>query len=125
MIDTKSKVYWEAIMVIANEMPNGYIETVILNILSKGDSYGYDITSQIEIDGKGQIVINDSCIYTILNQLERDELITTYWGEGIGGARRRYYSITPNGRKEFQRKANEWRATIKVLNNLMEGDRDD
>lgn len=112
-------------MVISGDILRGHTETFILNILSKGDSYGYEMTKNIHAESEGLIDIKDATIYTALSRMEKEELITTYWGEGVGGARRRYYSITPYGRKRHKELISEWKITYKVLNRLIGGDIDD
>lgn len=112
-------------MVISSEILRGHTETITLNILIKGDSYGYDITKQIHSQSEGLVNIKDATIYTALSRMEKEELITTYWGEGVGGARRKYYSITPSGKKKYKELVDDWKITVKVLNKLIGGDNND
>lgn len=109
-------------MVISSDILRGHTETMILNILSHGDSYGYEITKHLHKKSEGLVDIKDATIYTALSRMEKDQLITTYWGEGIGGARRRYYSITTLGRDKYKQLVSDWRITIEVLNKLIGGD---
>jgi len=108
-------------MQISGDILRGHTETIILNILSRGDSYGYEISKRIHESSEGLIDIKDATIYTALSRMEKDELITTYWGEGVGGARRRYYSITRAGKDKYKELADEWQVIIKVLNKLIGG----
>lgn len=108
-------------MAISSDILRGHTETIILNILSKGDSYGYEITKYMHKQSEGLVDIKDATIYMALGRMEKDELITTYWGEGIGGARRRYYSITPQGKDKYLELVKEWKVTIGVLNKLIGG----
>lgn len=110
-------------MIITSDILRGHTETIILNILSGSDSYGYEITKQFGIRSDGQVDIKDATIYMALSRMEKDELITTYWGEGIGGARRRYYSITNLGRERHKELVEDWKITIGVLNKLIGGDK--
>ncbi len=108
-------------MQISGDILRGHTETIILNILSKGDSYGYEISKRINDTSEGMIDIKDATIYTALSRMEKDELITTYWGEGVGGARRRYYAITKAGREKHSELVEEWKVIFKVLNKLIGG----
>ena len=51
--------------------------------------------------------------------MESDGLISTYWGDGVGGAKRRYYSITEKGRKFYMSKLEEWEAARRILDSLL------
>ena len=53
--------------------------------------------------------------------MENEELILAYWGEGVLGARRRYYKITEKGKKYYENKVEEWKLTKNVLDNLIIG----
>ena len=110
-------------MSYSGEVLRGHTETVILAILRGGDSYGYEILKRILDAGDGMIDIKDATIYTAFKRMEKDGLITTYWGdEGEGGARRKYYSITEAGREYHERKSREWRELNVILNKLIGGD---
>ena len=97
--------------------------TIILNILSQGDSYGYEIARSIHTMSEGIFEIKDATIYTAFRRLEAEGYIDTYWGDGVGGARRRYYKITIKGRKAYAEMVNDWKITSRVLNILIGGDK--
>lgn len=106
-------------MGLSSDMFRGHTETMILNILIDGDNYGYEITKRIKNNSEGQFDIKDATIYTAFRRMESDGLITTYWGDGVGGARRRYYSITESGRAFYEDKVREWIRARDLLNGLL------
>lgn len=106
-------------MAISSDMFRGHTDTFILNILSKGDNYGYEITKKITEKSKGNFTIKDATIYTAFRRMEEEGLIETYWGDGIGGARRRYYKITSKGQRILKEKKEEWETVSKLLTNLI------
>lgn len=108
-------------MSYSSELLRGNTETIILAILLKKDSYGYEIMKTIIEGGKGLFGIKDATVYTAFKRMEKDELITSYWGDGDGGARRKYYSITQTGREAYAQKVAEWNEISTVLNNLIGG----
>lgn len=71
--------------------------------------------------GKGLFTIKDATVYTAFKRMEKEELITSYWGEGEGSARRKYYRITEKGREVYAQKVEEWHEIQVVLNNLIGG----
>lgn len=108
-------------MAIASDLLRGNTETVILNILRKGDSYGYEIAKNINERSGNNFDIKDATIYTAFRRMELDGLITTYWGDGVGGARRRYYSITEKGSLAYVARVKEWKFAREIINELIEG----
>lgn len=54
--------------------------------------------------------------------MEQAGLIASYWGDGVGGARRRYYSITQKGLATYKEHVAEWQEVNTILNSLITGD---
>lgn len=105
----------------SSDILRGHTETIILSILNDKDSYGYEILKTILEKSNGMFDIKDATIYTAFKRMEKESLITTYWGDGDEGARRKYYSITDEGREFYKTKVNEWKEINIVLNNLIGG----
>ena len=78
-------------------MKKGILSLVVLLIISKQDSYGYQISSEIEKTLGFEVA--DGTIYPILMRLCKDELIEPYWVQKDSGMPRKYYKITEIGRK--------------------------
>ena len=78
------------------------IEFLILSVVESQDSYGYEISQTVKMVAS----IKESTLYPILRRLETDGYLTTY-SEEFQGRKRKYYSITEDGRKqlEYLRKA--------------------
>lgn len=108
-------------MSYSGEVLRGHTETIILAILRDRDSYGYEILKTILENGNGLIDIKDATIYTAFKRMEKDELISTYWGDECEGARRKYYSITAKGKAYYVQKVHEWQEINVILSNLIQG----
>lgn len=108
-------------MSYSSEVLRGHTETIILAMLKDKDSYGYEILKTILEKGNGLIDIKDATIYTAFKRMEKEELISTYWGDEDEGARRKYYSITEKGKEYYFRKVNEWKEINVILSNLIQG----
>jgi Predicted transcriptional regulators len=111
-------------MIISSDILRGHTETIILSILTEGDNYGYEISKAMTDRSRGNLDVKDATIYTAFRRMEQDGLITSYWGDGDLGARRKYYAITTEGKNFYKRKQIEWKQTIKILNNLILGGTD-
>ncbi|MBQ8177693.1 MAG: PadR family transcriptional regulator [Clostridia bacterium] len=112
-------------MAHSGDLLRGHTETIILRILKDGDSYGYEIAKKIMDAGEGIIDVKDATIYTAFRRMEEEGLLATYWGDGVGGARRRYYSITERGRANYDERLKEWIKVDQILNNLIKGEQND
>lgn len=52
--------------------------------------------------------LKEATLYSAFRRLEQSGYIRTYWGDESVGARRRYYSITEEGRKAYEAYKKDW-----------------
>ena len=105
------------------EMLNDYVEAIILNILNKKDSYGYEISKTIIDKVDNKIDIKNATIYLAFKRMEKEGLITSYWNDNPDVARRRYYKITAQGKKYLKDKKADWNKNKSILDKLLLGDK--
>jgi DNA-binding PadR family transcriptional regulator len=84
-----------------------------------GDHYGYEINKTILERTGGQYGFKEATLYTAFRRLEQNGLITSYWGQDGPGARRRYYAITPEGKKAWEERRRDWQETRTILDALI------
>lgn len=104
------------------EMLKGYIDTIIMSVLSERDMYGYEISKRITEVSEGIFEIKEATMYVSLKRLEGKGCLDGYWNdeERTGGGRRRYYRITSEGRKYLDERTAEWFELKKVIDKFME-----
>lgn len=95
-------------MSIASDLIRGHTDTIILAHLTREDSYGYKINKDIQIKTNSRYELKEATLYSAFRRLEESGYISSYWGNENTGARRRYYTITPEGRTAFIRLKKEW-----------------
>lgn len=106
-------------MSIAADMIRGHTETIILKHLLEKDSYGYEINKAIQEKTDNKYELKEATLYTAFRRLEQAGFIFSYWGDETTGARRRYYSITPEGRQRYDNAVKEWLDTKKLIDILI------
>ena len=92
------------------------IEFLILAIIDREDSYGYEISQTIKLAAN----IKESTLYPILKKLEKVGYMTTYSQE-YQGRKRKYYSITQEGKEQLQFLNEEWLTYKETLDGILEG----
>lgn len=107
-------------MANASELLRGHTDTILLAQLSKGDSYGYQLSRAIAAASSGALELKEATLYTAFRRLESAGAITSYWGTESAGARRRYYSITALGRTMLAEGIRQWNDLRDLLNSLLE-----
>ena len=105
-------------MSITADTLRGNTDTIILTQLMRGDNYGYEINKSVQQRTKGEYGFKEATLYTAFKRLEQNGFIRSYWGEDGPGARRRYYSITEEGRVQWAESVKEWEATKTILDAL-------
>ena len=106
-------------MSISSDTLRGHTDTIILTQLMRGDNYGYEINKTIQQRTNGQYGFKEATLYTAFRRLEQSGLITSDWGEDGPGARRRYYAITDEGRRQWAENCREWQNTRALLDALI------
>lgn len=106
-------------MSIAGDLIRGHTDAIILARLLQSDSYGYEINKTISSLSAGRFELKEATLYTAFKRLEEQGYIASYWGDSVGGARRRYYTITPEGRYACRRLIDEWQETKQIMDQLM------
>ncbi len=77
----------------------------ILLALADGERHGYSITKEIEEETDGAVRLGPGTLYRMLKQLLDDEWIVEVERADESDPRRRYYRLTPRGRRIAQAEA--------------------
>ena len=109
-------------MSIAGDLIRGHTDAIILERLLRSDSYGYEINKTISTLSAGRFELKEATLYTAFKRLEELGYITSYWGGSGAGARRRYYTITPEGREASDKLLREWEETKEIMDKLLESE---
>ena len=94
---------------VNSDLIRGNSTTIILGSLCNRDRYGYEIIQEIEEKTEGTYKVKQATLYNQLKKLEKAGLISSYEGDpdDTGGGRRRYYSLTNEGRENCKKNFNK------------------
>lgn len=106
---------------ISTDLIRGHTNTIILNVLRHGDSYGYEIYKKIMELSDNQYELKEATLYTAFRRMEKEGYILSYWGDESLGGRRKYYRITDEGKKLYEQSKEEWEFAKKILEKLIKG----
>lgn len=106
---------------ISKDIIRGHTTTIVLNILSQTDSYGYEIAKLVKELSQGKYELNEATLYTVFRRLEKNGDIESYWGDETQGGRRKYYQITTQGKQTLADNIKAWNFAKKVIDNLILG----
>ncbi len=85
-------------MKFESQLLKGIAPTVVLEILSRGQMYGYELSQAISQRSSEILNLGKGTLYPLLYNLEAQKLIKGSWQTADSGRKRRYYSITSKGK---------------------------
>jgi PadR family transcriptional regulator, regulatory protein PadR len=88
---------------------------LILAILKKQDSYGYEIIKKIKKASNNEIIWTEGMLYPVLHRLEKSEFIESYWEKSETGRRRKYYYLKEKGLLELEKHKKQWEIVHSTL----------
>jgi transcriptional regulator len=103
------------------ELKKGSAELIILSIVETRRCHGYEISKLIETRSGGQVKFHVASLYPLLYRLEERGWLQGRWLEKAGQRRRRYYSLTAEGRRVLNSQRSKWKAFVHAME-LITGD---
>jgi PadR family transcriptional regulator PadR len=97
------------------ELKKGSAELIILSILEERRRHGYEISKLIESRSDGQLKFHVASLYPLLYRLEERGWLQGRWVETPGERRRRFYSLTAEGRRVLARQRETWKAFVHAM----------
>jgi PadR family transcriptional regulator PadR len=100
------------------EWKKGSAELLVLSLLEDQPRHGYDISKLIEVRSGGALRFHVTSLYPLLHRLEKQAWIEGRWVEKAEQRRRRYYSLTPQGKKMLRSKQKSWQDFVSVISRI-------
>lgn len=100
----------------------GMVDMLILDVVSRGPTYGYQIAQTVMSQSKGYFELKEGSLYPALHRLEREKWLSSYWEETEEARRRKFYRLTPAGRRVLEAKREEWTRFAESVNAVLGGE---
>lgn len=105
-------------MKISTEMLKGVLEGIVLQIISNGETYGYEITKNLNEHGFEDVA--EGTVYTILMRLEKQNLVTVEKKKSALGPARKFYQLNAKGQSRLAKFWIHWAFLSAQMNSLEE-----
>ena len=99
---------------------NGVPELLILQLLSNGERYGYELVQAIRQGSGEAFAFGEGCIYPYLHYLEETKFVTSR-RQAVEGRSRLYYRLTAKGQKRFAELSKQWERVAKGVTLVLGG----
>ena len=108
-------------MKFESQLLKGIAPVVVLEILSSGPMYGYELSQAIAKRSGDILSLGKGTLYPLLYNLEAKKLIKGKWETTDSGRKRRYYSITSSGKGELAKQKEQLKELTTGLNLIFGG----
>ncbi|HKI00025.1 MAG TPA: helix-turn-helix transcriptional regulator [Candidatus Sulfotelmatobacter sp.] len=103
---------------IRSKIARGSGELAILAILAEQPLYGFEIAKQIGERTGGALQFTLASLYPLLYEMEKRGWVEGHWQANQAGRDRRYYRLTPSGKRQLAPLRQEWRSFFQALDSL-------
>ncbi len=102
----------------SKELKKGSADLLILALVEERPRHGYEIARMIVERSKGALSYHVASLYPTLYRLEDRGLLEGRWVERAGQRRRRYYRITPQGRRVLASERSTWQQFFAAIDRV-------
>jgi len=100
------------------DIQKGSAEMIVLALLDARPRHGYELAKMIESQSDSRLQFHVASLYPLLYRMERKKLVEGRWVEKAGERRRRFYKVTPAGRRALEEQRRSWREFVDALQRL-------
>jgi transcriptional regulator len=99
-------------------MQKGSATLLVLALIEERARHGYEISTLIAERSEGRLQLQPASLYPLLYRLEAQKLVEGRWVEKAGERRRRFYRLTPPGRRALETHRRSWREFFFALDQV-------
>lgn len=99
------------------QLMKGILEGCVLSIIANGETYGYEILSQLQSVGFNEL--GEGTLYPVLTRLNKNGFIACRKAKSPLGPIRKYYSMTDAGIDRFNNFKSNYKKVTKSANEIL------
>ncbi|HKF55366.1 MAG TPA: PadR family transcriptional regulator [Blastocatellia bacterium] len=99
------------------QLRKGCLELAILAALWSGELYGLEILRRLGTDS--DLILSEGTVYPLLSRLKALGLVHSRWVESDAGHPRKYYTLTPSGKRRALEMARVWARFSSSMSRLL------
>jgi transcriptional regulator len=103
----------------APDLLPGTLDLLILGALAHGAKHGYGIAEHLKSVSAEVLQVGESSLYPALQRLLLNGWVKAEWGSSENNRRARYYTLTPNGRKQLRSEREEFDRMILAIQKVL------
>ncbi|MBN2474527.1 MAG: helix-turn-helix transcriptional regulator [Pirellulales bacterium] len=104
----------------STDMIHGNLDLLVLSALADERKYGYLIQQSLAAASAGMVHVQAGTLYPLLHRLEAEKLVRSSWDHSTG-RKRKWYELTPAGRKRLTHQADQWQQYAECMSRMLRG----
>ena len=100
-----------------SQLLKGVLDLIVLAVLDREDSYGYEVVRALRTAGLGEV--GEASVYGTLRRLFRAGLLTSHVVASEEGPHRKYYGLTAEGRVRLAHAQAQWEQFHQAVDTLL------
>ena len=97
------------------QLKKGVLGLCVLALLSRADSYAYEIASRLS----DAIDMGEGTIYPLMRRMQSEGLVETYLVESSAGPSRKYYRLSEAGRSALAVQTADWKTFTDAVDAIL------
>src|ERR1700675_2091441 len=103
----------------ASDLLPGTLDLLILKTIVAGPMHGYGIAQRLKTVSDDVLQVGESSLYPALQRLLLKGWVKAEWSASENNRRARYYTLTPNGRKQLAVERQEFDRLITAVHKVL------
>src|ERR1700760_1566950 len=104
-----------------DEIPPGTLYLLILKSLAlRGKLHGYEIADTIQRSSDDVLQVEEGSLYPALQRMLIKGWVTAEWGTTAGNRRARYYTLTPEGKKQLRVEVSQFERVMGAISRIIQ-----
>jgi PadR family transcriptional regulator PadR len=101
-------------------LQKGSAEMLVLSLLEGRPRHGYELSKMVEQKSANKLELQAASLYPILYKLEKKGWVEGKWIEKANERRRRFYKLTPEGKKALRGMRKVWQEFVNAISNIVD-----
>jgi PadR family transcriptional regulator PadR len=104
-----------------SDLLQGTLDLLILKTIARQPLHGWGISKHIRETTGDALQVNQGSLYPALYRLEDRGWVTAHWGTSPEGRRAKFYSLTPQGKKQLGAEQVSWKRFVSAVDLVLQG----
>ncbi|WP_225919634.1 PadR family transcriptional regulator [Actomonas aquatica] len=106
---------------LRNELLQGTLDLLVLQVLSQGKYHGWDVAKRISLLSSDRLTLKQGSLYPAMHRLEAQGWIAADWGVSEAGRSAKFYHLTRSGRRQLEAERAHWESFVDAMGAVLSG----